>query len=83
VSLPEKDFRGQVIEITMMELRSQPGEVMDRVSHGATVHITKAGKRVATLVPHGSDREVTYIGARGEVTGHLPVTFRRDLGGHY
>lgn len=78
--LPKKDFRGQEATITMMELRANPGEVVDLVSHGMTIHLEKNGKLVASIVPHGSSDEVCTIDSKGRINGQLPVTFRRDLG---
>lgn len=80
--LPAKDYRGQEASVSMMELRSGPGDVIDRVSHGMTVHVEKSGRRVATLVPANCDGD-TVIHSDGCITGRIPVTFRRDLGGHY
>lgn len=78
--IPKKDFRGQQGSVTMMELRSQPGEVIDRVQHGATIHITKSGEHVASLVPPGGDGEDTMIKSDGSIVGPVPLTFRRNLG---
>lgn len=81
MSLPRKDFRGQTASITMMELRSAPGEVIDRVANGMRITLEKNGKPVAYLSP-AADTD-TVVHSDGSITGHVPLTFRRDLGGHY
>jgi prevent-host-death family protein len=81
--LPPKDFHGQEATITMMELRNEPGEVLDRVEHGMTVHITKHGKRVASLVPVNEVDTVTVLKPDGSIEGPAPITMKRDLGGSY
>ena len=78
--LPDKDFRGQIATISMMELRSSPGDIIDRVSHGMTVNVEKNGKRVAVLVPPESSNDMTVIHRDGSISGQIPVTFRRNLG---
>lgn len=42
---------GQTETISMMDLRSRPGDVIDQVQMGKTFTITKGGKAVAVLVP--------------------------------
>ncbi len=67
--------------ITMMELRSQPGEVLRAVENdGRTIVITKNGRDAARLVPVS---DVTVVHRDGSMDGEMPVTFRRDLGEHY
>lgn len=85
--LPKKDFRGQDGYVTMMELRSAPGDVIDRVASGMTVYITKGvakgkPKIVAVLVPanYVMNRDVTEILPDGSIKGFMPLTFRMDLG---
>lgn len=80
MSLPKKDFRGQQASVTMTELRAQPGEVVDRVSAGMVVHIEKARKHVASMVPPDGKGEDTVIHADGRISGAIPLTFRRNLG---
>ena len=78
--LPKKSFLGQRSTISMMELRSKPGEVVDCVSHGLTVDVEKNGKKVATLLPPDSDSVDTVILSDGTIQGAVPLTYRRDMG---
>lgn len=50
--IPKWDASAQEVTITMVELRQQPGEVMDFVIAGGTVHITRQGSNIATIAPH-------------------------------
>ena len=77
--LPKRDLRGQRATITMMELRSNPGEVIDSVAHGLTVGITKAGKEVAVLSQSDNNQD-TVIHRDGSISGPIPLTFGRKLG---
>jgi prevent-host-death family protein len=77
--LPKKDFRGQSATVSMMELRAAPGDMIDRVSHGMTIHVEKNGKEVAVLAPSDPSTD-TVIGRDGSIVGPIPLTFRRPLG---
>jgi prevent-host-death family protein len=77
MSLPRKDYYGQECTVTMMELRKNPGDIIDRVTFGMKVHITKSGKLVATIIPP----ETTTILPDGSYTGAKPLTMGRNLGG--
>ncbi len=77
--LPKQDLRGQYARISMMELRSTPGDVIDRVSHGMTVIIEKNGKQVAVLASSDNSQD-TVIFPDGSISGPIPLTFRRNLG---
>ena len=58
--LNEMDLlEGQTEEITMMDLRYGPGEIMDQVILGKTFTITRKGKRVAVkqLLAAGGRRD--------------------------
>jgi prevent-host-death family protein len=50
--LPQKiRFDGETATLTVSEFRSQPGEVLDRVSRGMEITVTKNGKAVAVISP--------------------------------
>jgi antitoxin (DNA-binding transcriptional repressor) of toxin-antitoxin stability system len=77
--LPKRDYRGRTAKISMMELRSTPGEAIDCVAHGMKIEIEKNGVHVASLVSPDADGDTT-IHPDGSITGAIPLTFRRDLG---
>lgn len=74
MGVPRKDFSDQTYTVSMMELRETPGDIIDRVAHGATVHIEKNGKHVATIVP-----VETVIHPDGTWTGKRPLMMGIDL----
>lgn len=78
MSLPQLDFTGQVATVTVMELRAGPGDIIDRVARGLTVHITKHGRHVATL-----SAAPTVIHPDGSWSGAKPLTMGLKLGGEY
>lgn len=83
--IPKLDFTDEVATVTMMELRQQPGEIMDRVARGLTVYVTKSGRPVAKLVPFSHTEDETIVVRRdgSTVDGRKPLTFGLDLGGEY
>lgn len=85
--IPKLSFVGETATITMMELRSNPGEILDRVSRGLEVRITKSGKWIATMKAPSlamSDDETIVVRPDGTTEcGRKPLTFGLDLGGEY
>ena len=74
MSLPRKNFDGQEATVSMMELRAAPGDIIDRVTHGMTIHVEKNGRRVASIVPVD-----TVIAPDGSFIGAAPLTTGRKL----
>jgi prevent-host-death family protein len=56
-----KLLEGQTEEITMTDLRSRPGDVVDQVQMGKEFTITKAGKVVAVV--HAPEPTALELGA--------------------
>ena len=74
--LPAKDFKGQKATITMTELRTTPGDVIEHVKAGMQISITKNGKVIALLLPVNYDNETTIIKSDGSIAGPIPLTLR-------
>lgn len=85
--IPQLSFVGETATVTMMELRMNPGEILDRVSRGLTVRITKQGKWIATMqAPSLAVDSQDSIVVRPDGTtecGRKPLTFGLDLGDEY
>lgn len=82
MSLPpwKRDLRGQTCTISMMDLRKQPGEVLDAVFDGMVINIERNGRHVGTLVPPGYDPATTVVLSDGSIKGPPLLTQgRRDL----
>jgi hypothetical protein len=68
--------------ITMMQLRSQPGEYAHRAyKHGEIFIVTSQGRPWFKICP--IDSETTIVKSDGTVIGPKPLTFRQNLGGEY
>lgn len=65
MTIPRNIRRGQVLSITMMELRAEPGEVMEAVRDGAIVHVTKQGRHIATIAPPSMVDQTIVVRADG------------------
>jgi antitoxin (DNA-binding transcriptional repressor) of toxin-antitoxin stability system len=52
---------GKEVTITMMDLRGQPGDVMDLVLQGVVVTVTRQGKTIAVI--HKPEPTATELGA--------------------
>lgn len=64
MAIPKWNASKQEATITMMELRSAPGEAIDFIEAGGTLHITKQGRNVATLAPHADAFFKKFVAAR-------------------
>ncbi len=67
--------------VSVRDLRNHGGEVLDRVSRGETVVVTRDGREVATLQPvrRASRRPEELIAARRLLPVVDPAALRRDL----
>ena len=54
--------------ITAMDLRKQPGEVLDSVALGKTFLITKAGKPVAVLSKPPGETLAIVVDSKGKIS---------------
>ena len=73
--LPQKiRFDGETATLTVSEFRAAPGDVLDRVSRGMEITVTKNGKPVAVISP-----PETVVHPDGSFTGRAPLTFRNPL----
>ena len=63
-----------MIKITMMQLRSEPGEwIYHRVGkHGDTIIITHNGKEIAQICPLVDG----VIDSKGKIRGATPLTYK-------
>jgi len=68
------DLSGTKEKITMMEFRNSPGEIMQRVSYGQEITITKNGKDVAVIM-----LPPTVINSDGTYVGEKPLTMGLNL----
>jgi prevent-host-death family protein len=68
--------------LTLSQLRAEPGErVRDVQRGGQSFLLTKNGKPAARLIP--VEDTPIVIERDGTIRGEVPLTWRRDLGGHY
>ena len=58
---------GKEVTITMMDLRSAPGDVMDLVLQGATITVTRQGKPIAVI--HTPEPTAAELGAAARKLG--------------
>lgn len=67
----EVSLDGKFEQITVMDLRKQPGEVLSSVSLGKTFLVTRNGKAIAVISkPPGETLGIT-VGSKGEITYDL------------
>ena len=61
------NFEGQIEKITMMDLRSRPGEVMTAVSYGKTYLIQRNGQTLAVLSKPPGNTLTMVVNGKGEI----------------
>lgn len=69
--IPKWDASRQEATITMVQLRQQPGECMDFVLAGGTLHVTRQGRNIATISPHQDAFFEKFKEARAALTKGL------------
>ena len=65
-------FRGQLEEITMMELRGSPGEVLTQTMLGKIFIVTRNGRKCAVLSQLPGEL-ITVIDGKGNVSYKNPA----------
>lgn len=61
-------LQGQTEEISLMELRAGPGDVMDQVLMGKTYIIMRLGKAIAVLQPLPGESLVQVVASNGDIS---------------
>jgi antitoxin (DNA-binding transcriptional repressor) of toxin-antitoxin stability system len=64
----EIDLSGELENISMMDLRSRPGEILTATSMGKTYVIHRAGKPIATLSRVPGETLIINIDGKGNKT---------------
>lgn len=67
----EVSIVGKCEQITMMDLRREPGEVFASVALGKVFIVTKAGKPVGIISKPPGETLTIVIGSKGEVSYRL------------
>ncbi len=63
-------LRGQLEEITMMELRQHPGDIFNQVEMGKVFVITRNGDPIANLSRLPGNELIKVIGSDGKTNGY-------------
>ena len=62
------DLTGQIEEISMMDLRSRPGEIITAVSYGKKYIIKRNNKPLAVLMKLPGERLSIIVNPKGEIS---------------
>ena len=67
----EINLAGKIEKITMMELRKNPGEVIDLVSLGKTFILTRSGKEIAIISKPPGVQLSIKVNSMGKISYYL------------